>query len=171
MHIYQMKWTLSVLLKFTITLACCMLLTSSSIVEGRQVALPGPQCHPSIIHTMPPRIRQICKALETIWEFNDTMEDYLDEKDDYAATRIARASPMLGVAASPSVFPRAPTPPQAIQAQLSPEEAAARRHGWSSGVKRQSSEPFRRRSNPKTLGDSAPGNDYDHVFLRFGKRG
>jgi len=56
------------------------LLLSSVTVESRQVALPGPQCHPSVINSMPQRIRQICKALETIWEFNDTMEDYLDEK-------------------------------------------------------------------------------------------
>ena len=49
-------------------------------IEARQVALPGPQCHPSVVNTMPPKIRQICKALETIWEFSDTMENYLDEK-------------------------------------------------------------------------------------------
>jgi len=30
---------------------------------------------------MPPKIRKICEALSTIWEFSDAMENYLDEKD------------------------------------------------------------------------------------------
>jgi hypothetical protein len=29
---------------------------------------------------MPPRIKKICEALTTIWEFSDAMENYLDEK-------------------------------------------------------------------------------------------
>jgi len=48
--------------------------------EARSVNLPSPQCHPSIINSMPPKIRKICDALSTIWEFSDAMENYLDEK-------------------------------------------------------------------------------------------
>merc|ERR1711997_118169 len=48
--------------------------------EARQVALPGPQCHPSVVRSMPERIRKICDALKVIWDFNDSMETYLDEK-------------------------------------------------------------------------------------------
>jgi hypothetical protein len=51
------------------------------VVEARSVALPSPQCHPAVVNTMKPRIRQICKALEAIWEFSDVMENYLDEKE------------------------------------------------------------------------------------------
>ena len=50
--------------------------------EARSVNLPSPQCHPSIISSMPPKIRKICDALSTIWEFSDAMENYLDEKGD-----------------------------------------------------------------------------------------
>jgi len=49
--------------------------------EARSVNLPSPQCHPSIINSMPPKIRKICDALSTIWEFSDAMENYLDEKE------------------------------------------------------------------------------------------
>ena len=51
-----------------------------SVAEARQVALPGPQCHPSVVRSMPERIRKICDALKVIWDFNDSMENYLDEK-------------------------------------------------------------------------------------------
>ena len=51
--------------------------------EARSVNLPSPQCHPSIISSMPPKIRKICDALSTIWEFSDAMENYLDEKGDF----------------------------------------------------------------------------------------
>ena len=52
----------------------------SNPAEARSVNLPSPQCHPSIINSMPPKIRKICDALSTIWEFSDAMESYLDEK-------------------------------------------------------------------------------------------
>ena len=48
------------------------------------MALPNPQCHPDVVGTMKPRIRQICKALEAIWEFSDVMQNYLDEKGERA---------------------------------------------------------------------------------------
>merc|ERR1712241_984842 len=51
------------------------------VAEARSVALPSPQCHPAVVNTMKPRIKQICKALEAIWEFSDVMENYLDEKE------------------------------------------------------------------------------------------
>ena len=51
--------------------------------EARSVAMPAPQCHPAVVQTMKPRIRQICKALEAIWEFSDVMENYLDEKGEF----------------------------------------------------------------------------------------
>ena len=51
--------------------------------EARSVNLPSPQCHPSIISSMPPKIRKICDALSTIWEFSDAMENYLDEKGEF----------------------------------------------------------------------------------------
>ena len=69
------------------------------------MALPSPQCHPAVVNTMKPRIKQvkskclsnvnlhhlmcpttplqICKALEAIWEFSDVMENYLDEKGKF----------------------------------------------------------------------------------------
>lgn len=62
------------------TLAAASLLLLSGTCEARSVALPSPQCHPSVVNTMKPRIRQICKALEAIWQFSDVMENYLDEK-------------------------------------------------------------------------------------------
>jgi len=52
-----------------------------NVAEARSVALPSPQCHPAVVNTMKPRIKQICKALEAIWEFSDVMENYLDEKE------------------------------------------------------------------------------------------
>merc|ERR1711879_128065 len=36
---------------------------------------------PAVVNTTKPRIKQICKALEAIWEFSDVMENYLDEKE------------------------------------------------------------------------------------------
>jgi len=53
----------------------------AGVAEARSVALPSPQCHPAVVNTMKPRIKQICKALEAIWEFSDVMENYLDEKE------------------------------------------------------------------------------------------
>jgi len=94
-----------------------------SAAEARQVALPGPQCHPSVVRSMPERIRKICDALKVIWDFNDSMETYLDEKGSNDIEEDSFA-PM-----------------------------ADRRPNWNSGVKRQD------------------GEDVDHVFLRFGKRG
>jgi len=93
-----------------------------SVAEARQVALPGPQCHPSVVRSMPERIRKICDALKVIWDFNDSMENYLDEKG-----------------------------PSDTEDTFAP--MADRRPNWNSGVKRQD------------------GEDVDHVFLRFGKRG
>merc|ERR1712061_923342 len=73
--------------------SCCPYLAALSIglmivvvfnpsqTEARTVNLPSPQCHPSIISSMPPKIRKICEALSTIWEFSDAMENYLDEKE------------------------------------------------------------------------------------------
>ena len=57
-----------------------ILLQPCPVAEARQVALPGPQCHPSVVRSMPERIRKICDALKVIWDFNDSMENYLDEK-------------------------------------------------------------------------------------------
>ena len=48
--------------------------------DSRSINLPSPQCHPSIIDSMPVRIKKICEALTSIWEFSDAMENYLDEK-------------------------------------------------------------------------------------------
>jgi hypothetical protein len=48
--------------------------------DGRSINLPSPQCHPTVIDVMPQRIKKICEALTTIWEFSDAMENYLDEK-------------------------------------------------------------------------------------------
>ena len=60
-----------------------LLLSRASVSEARSVNLPSPQCHPSIIQSMPPKIRKICDALSTIWEFSEAMENYLDEKGDF----------------------------------------------------------------------------------------
>ena len=63
-----------------------LLLSRASVSEARSVNLPSPQCHPSIIQSMPPKIRKICDALSTIWEFSEAMENYLDEKGDFFFT-------------------------------------------------------------------------------------
>ena len=60
-----------------------LLALASTPSEAKSVALPSPQCHPAVVNTMKPRIRQICKALEAIWEFSDVMENYLDEKGEW----------------------------------------------------------------------------------------
>lgn len=104
-------------------LLATIVLQPNMVTEARQVALPGPQCHPSVVRTMPERIRKICDALKVIWDFNDSMENYLDEKGPNELDE-------------PSYAP-----------------LAERRPNWNSGVKRQD------------------GEDVDHVFLRFGKRG
>jgi len=114
---------------FSCTAVICVIVAAfalqpySSIAEARQVALPGPQCHPSVVRSMPERIRKICDALKVIWDFNDSMENYLDEKG----------------------------PSDVEEESFSP--MAERRPIYNSGVKRQD------------------GEDVDHVFLRFGKRG
>merc|ERR1711997_1250253 len=69
--------------KATFALVSISLLIAASCpfqTEARSVNLPSPQCHPSIISSMPPKVRKICEALSTIWEFSDVMENYLDEK-------------------------------------------------------------------------------------------
>ena len=48
--------------------------------EARSVNLAPPQCHPSIISSMPPEVKKVCKALSTLYEISDTMENYLDDK-------------------------------------------------------------------------------------------
>jgi len=48
--------------------------------EGKSFNLPTPQCQPSVIDTMPQRVRKFCETLGTIWEFSDAMNNYLDEK-------------------------------------------------------------------------------------------
>jgi len=114
---------------FSSTAIICVIIAAfalqpySSVAEARQVALPGPQCHPSVVRSMPERIRKICDALKVIWDFNDSMENYLDEKG----------------------------PSDVEEESFSP--MAERRPIYNSGVKRQD------------------GEDVDHVFLRFGKRG
>jgi hypothetical protein len=114
---------------FSCTAIICVIIAAfalqpySSVAEARQVALPGPQCHPSVVRSMPERIRKICDALKVIWDFNDSMENYLDEKG----------------------------PSDVEEESFSP--MAERRPIYNSGVKRQD------------------GEDVDHVFLRFGKRG
>jgi len=114
---------------FSCTAIICVIVAAfalqpySSIAEARQVALPGPQCHPSVVRSMPERIRKICDALKVIWDFNDSMENYLDEKG----------------------------PSDVEEESFSP--MAEQRPIYNSGVKRQD------------------GEDVDHVFLRFGKRG
>ena len=41
---------------------------------------------------MPPKIRKICEALSTIWEFSDAMENYLDEKGTYKLINVLLSS-------------------------------------------------------------------------------
>merc|ERR1711963_432251 len=48
--------------------------------QARSVNLAPPQCHPSIISSMPPEVKKVCKALSTLYEISDTMENYLDDK-------------------------------------------------------------------------------------------
>merc|ERR1712038_1740956 len=69
------------------------------VAEARSVALPSSQCHPAVVNTMKPRIKQICKALEAIWEFSDVMENYLDEKEseEFLAARQQRPLVNSGV--------------------------------------------------------------------------
>lgn len=100
-----------------------IMLHPNMVTEAGQIALPGPQCHPSVVRSMPERIRKICDALKVIWDFNDSMENYLDEKGPEDLEE-------------PSYAP-----------------LAERRPNYNSGAKRHD------------------GEDVDHVFLRFGKRG
>ena len=65
---------------FVFAMLASIVFQPNMVTEARQVALPGPQCHPSVVRTMPERIRKICDALKVIWDFNDSMENYLDEK-------------------------------------------------------------------------------------------
>ena len=65
---------------FVFAMLATIVFQPNMVTEARQVALPGPQCHPSVVRTMPERIRKICDALKVIWDFNDSMENYLDEK-------------------------------------------------------------------------------------------
>jgi len=51
-----------------------------SCSEARSVNLAPPQCHPNVIGTMPIEIKKVCKALATLWEISDNMENYLDQK-------------------------------------------------------------------------------------------
>lgn len=184
------EWTLNMTSALLATMVA--LLLSSVTVEGRQVALPGPQCHPSVINSMPQRIRQICKALETIWEFNDTMEDYLDEKDDLINGRATRSMSQFpsalqasslgsgaGLGDSEVMFRSSrhfPAIHQSAAAGTGLDEdidtGSGLRPVWSSGVKRtRSAFPARRIRQPPPSTKSANGEDLDHVFLRFGKRG
>merc|ERR1719273_97392 len=80
--------------KATFALVSISLLIAASCpfqTEARSVNLPSPQCHPSIINSMPPKIRKICEALSTIWEFSDAMENYLDEKGHFVMKSEAKA--------------------------------------------------------------------------------
>ena len=64
---------------FSSTLLWAMLSLQGG-AEARMVGVPSPQCHPSVVGSMPPRIRKICEALETMMEFSNSMETYLEEK-------------------------------------------------------------------------------------------
>lgn len=108
-----------------VTISLVTLLTPS-VTEARSVALPSPQCHPSIVQSMPPRIRKICEALSTIWEYSDAMEEYLDEK--------------------------------ALEEELLDSKMNEVKSGND-------------RRNLQYPGVKRKGEDVDHVFLRFGKRG
>ena len=63
-----------------LSLGLSVVISSISLSEARSVNLAPPQCHPSIINSMPPEVKKVCKALSTLWEISDTMESYLDEK-------------------------------------------------------------------------------------------
>ncbi|TRY73582.1 hypothetical protein TCAL_05039 [Tigriopus californicus] len=80
MHRISSSSPITQILLVSLALAILALVIQPS--EARSVALPSPQCHPAVVNTMKPRIRQICKALEAIWEFSDVMENYLDEKEN-----------------------------------------------------------------------------------------
>jgi hypothetical protein len=60
-----------------------ILFTLASQLQCKSINLPSPQCRPSVIDTMPQRVRKICEALGTIWEFSDAMNNYLDEKGTF----------------------------------------------------------------------------------------
>lgn len=62
---------------FVISIVFFSLMSQS---QCKSINLPSPQCRPSVIDTMPQRVRKICEALGTIWEFSDAMNNYLDEK-------------------------------------------------------------------------------------------
>lgn len=42
--------------------------------EGRNIPPPSPQCHPSVVHAMPPRIRKVCAALAAFLDYPDEAE-------------------------------------------------------------------------------------------------
>ena len=80
MTIFQKAMNKSYFARIAVVSIGLLLFLSPSLTEARSVNLPSPQCHPSIIQSMPPKIRKICDALSTIWEFSEAMENYLDEK-------------------------------------------------------------------------------------------
>lgn len=52
-----------------------------SFVNGRKMAqLSSPQCHPSVLKSMPIRIRRVCEALTTIMENSEGQEMFPFEK-------------------------------------------------------------------------------------------
>ena len=67
---------------FLVCASFALVLLTNQGAEARLVGVPSPQCHPSVVGSMPPRIRKICEALETIMEFSDSMENYLEEKGE-----------------------------------------------------------------------------------------
>eukprot|EP00096_Caligus_rogercresseyi_P010050 TRINITY_DN3541_c0_g1_i1.p1 TRINITY_DN3541_c0_g1~~TRINITY_DN3541_c0_g1_i1.p1 ORF type:complete len:106 (+),score=19.49 TRINITY_DN3541_c0_g1_i1:97-414(+) len=65
---------------FLLPLLFAVFFPPHNLVESRSVLLPSPQCHPSIVQSMPDRYRKICDALATILDLSDAMENYIDEK-------------------------------------------------------------------------------------------
>jgi len=109
-----------------LSLGLLLVISSFKSAEARSVNLAPPQCHPNVIGTMPIEIKKVCKALATLWEISDNMENYLDQKEE-----------------------------PALMEELSEQEnyPMAQRRSYVTSVKRKG------------------GEDVDHVFLRFGKRG
>lgn len=76
------SWSLSTISTMIFYVLLLIMSMSISISESRSVLLPSPQCHPSIVNTMPDRYRKICEALATIFDLSDTVDNYIDEKDE-----------------------------------------------------------------------------------------
>jgi len=60
---------------------CAWVLLFTKPSEARNVPVNTPKCNPAFVGRLPPKIKKICEALETIWSLSPGMEDYVDGRE------------------------------------------------------------------------------------------